>query len=89
MHTGYSYYQIYQAERTRSATEQRRIDDDHGELAAAVSRRWRRITAPLRSLRSLRRPAYPAQGTQTEPRLARSRTTTTSHRGAPDPMPGI
>jgi hypothetical protein len=58
MNTGYSFYQIYQAERTRSAAEQRRTDDDHGELAAAVSRRWRRITAPLRSLR---RPAYPAQ----------------------------
>jgi hypothetical protein len=25
-----------------------------------IFRRWRRITAPLRSLRSLRRPAYPA-----------------------------
>jgi hypothetical protein len=59
MNTGYSFYQIYQAERTRSAAEQRRIDDRHGELAAALSRRWRRITAPLRSRR---RTAYPAQG---------------------------
>jgi hypothetical protein len=51
MNTGYSIYQLYQAERTRSAAEQRRIDDRHGELAAAIARRWRRITAPLRSLR--------------------------------------
>jgi hypothetical protein len=54
MNTGYL---IYQAERTKSAAEQRRIDDRHGELAAAVARRWRRITGQVRSLR---RPAYPA-----------------------------
>jgi len=60
MNTGNLIYQLYQAERTKSAAEQRRIDDRHGELAATLARRWRRITAPLRSLRSLRRPAYPA-----------------------------
>jgi hypothetical protein len=58
MNTGYSIYQLYQAERAKSAAEQRRIDDRRGELAAAIARRWRRITAPLRSLR---RPAYPAE----------------------------
>jgi hypothetical protein len=64
MNTGNLIYQIYQAERTKSAAEQRRIDDHKGELAAAISRRWRRIIAPLRSLR---RPAYPAQGRPAEP----------------------
>jgi hypothetical protein len=70
MNTGYSFFQIYQAERTRSAAEQRRVDACHGELAAALTRRWRRVTGPLRSLRSLRRPAYPAEGGWPEQGLA-------------------
>jgi hypothetical protein len=73
MNTGYSFYQIYQAERTRSAAEQRQVDAYHGELAAALTRRWRRVAGPLRSLRSLRslrRPAYPAEGGWPEQGLA-------------------
>lgn len=46
MNTGYL---IYQAERTRTAAEQREVDASHAELAAAVSRLWRSLAAPLRS----------------------------------------
>jgi hypothetical protein len=37
----------YQAERIKSAAEQRRADAELGLLAAEVSRRWRRITRVL------------------------------------------
>ena len=42
-------YLIYQAERTRTAAEQREVDASHAELAAAVIRLWRSLAAPLRS----------------------------------------
>ena len=45
MNTGYL---IYQAERTMTAAEQREVDASHAELAAAVSRLWRSLAAPLR-----------------------------------------
>jgi hypothetical protein len=48
MNTGYL---IYQAERPRSAAEQRQADIAHAELARAVSRCWHALTAPLRALR--------------------------------------
>jgi hypothetical protein len=48
MNTGYL---IYQAERPRSAAEQRQTDIVHAELARAVSRRWHALTAPLRARR--------------------------------------
>ena len=48
MNTGYL---IYQAERPRSAAEQRQSDIAHAELARVVSRRWHALTAPLRALR--------------------------------------
>ena len=53
-------YLIYQAERTRTAAEQRAVDVTHGELAAALTRLWRVLAAPLRSRRGGRR------GTQRE-----------------------
>jgi hypothetical protein len=48
MNTGYL---IYQAERTRSAAEQREVDATHAELAASLTRLWHSLTAPLRSRR--------------------------------------
>jgi hypothetical protein len=48
MNTGYL---IYQAERTRSAAEQRAVDATHADLAASLSRLWRSLAAPLRSRR--------------------------------------
>jgi hypothetical protein len=48
MDTGYL---IYQAERPRSAAEQRQADIAHAELARSVSRRWHALTAPLRARR--------------------------------------
>jgi hypothetical protein len=51
MNTGYL---IYQAERPRSAAEQRQADIAHAELARAVSRGWHTLTAPLRALRARR-----------------------------------
>jgi hypothetical protein len=45
MNTG---YMIYQAERSRTATEQREVDRRNGELAASLSRRWRALAGALR-----------------------------------------
>ncbi len=58
MNTGYL---IYQAERTRTAAEQREVDATHGELAAALNRLWRSLAAPLRFRRGVQR------GTQHQP----------------------
>ena len=56
-----SGYMIFQAERTKSAAEQRQIDANHGEMAATLARRWRTLTRPARSLRrAWRRPVRPA-----------------------------
>lgn len=46
----YDMTRLYQAERTQTAAERRRADDDRGMLAAAVSRRWQRVTRPARAL---------------------------------------
>lgn len=48
MNTGYL---IYQAERTKTAAEQREIDATQAELAASLTRLWHRIAMPLRSRR--------------------------------------
>ena len=50
-------YLIYQAERTRTAAEQREVDATHAELAASLTRLWRSLAAPLRSRRRARRGA--------------------------------
>ena len=49
MNTGYL---IYQAERTRSAAEQREADRSSAQLAASIGRMWRALTAPVRSRRA-------------------------------------
>jgi hypothetical protein len=46
MNTGYL---IYQAERTRSAAEQREVDVYHAELAASFARLWQFVARPRRS----------------------------------------
>jgi hypothetical protein len=48
-------YLIYQAERGRGHAEQRDIDRQTGELAAARARRWHSIVGSLRLRRELRR----------------------------------
>jgi hypothetical protein len=45
MNTGYL---IYQAERTRSAAEQREIDRSNAQLAVSIGRVWRALAAPVR-----------------------------------------
>jgi hypothetical protein len=45
MNTGYL---IYQAERTRSAAEQRDIDRSNAQLAVSIGRMWRALAAPVR-----------------------------------------
>ena len=44
----------YQAERIRTAAEQRRADEHLGMMAAGVSRLWRRATRPVRASRRVR-----------------------------------
>ncbi|HMH35588.1 MAG TPA: hypothetical protein VK584_01520 [Streptosporangiaceae bacterium] len=47
----YQSYQIYQAERPKSAAEIRRADDQLGHMAANVSRLWQHATRPIALLR--------------------------------------
>ena len=54
MNTGYL---IYQAERTRSAAEQREVDRSSAQLAASIGRMWRALAAPVRAWRARSRPA--------------------------------
>ena len=48
----YQPYQVYQAERTKTAAEIRRADEQLGQMAANMSRRWRRATRPVARFRS-------------------------------------
>jgi hypothetical protein len=48
-------YMIYQAERTKTAAEQREVDAAHAELAASLAELWRVLAAPLRSRRGAHR----------------------------------
>jgi len=47
----YPSYQVYQAERTKTAAELRRADEQLGRMAEDVSRLWRRATRPMAWLR--------------------------------------
>jgi hypothetical protein len=56
----YTGYQIYQAERPKSAREQREIDVTNARLAAAIgrfARFGRRLARPVRPRRQTWRPA--------------------------------
>jgi hypothetical protein len=48
----YDMSRMYHAERIKTAAEQRRADDELGMMAARVSRRWRRLTRPVRARRA-------------------------------------
>ena len=51
----------YQAERIKTAAEQRRADEQLGMLAAEVSGRWQRLIRPGRILRRYARTALYAR----------------------------
>ena len=62
----YQVYQLYQAERPKSAVEIRRADEQLGRAAESASRLWCRATQPIGILRALhrgRRPGRPARFT--------------------------
>ena len=44
----------YQAERIKTAAEQRRADEQLGMMAAELSWLWQRVTRPVRALSGLR-----------------------------------
>jgi len=57
----YHSYQIYQAERTKTAAEVRRADEQLGHMAETASWLWCRATRPITLLRgSSQRPACSA-----------------------------
>jgi len=49
----YQVYQLYQAERTKTAAEIRRADEQLGELSRAFSSAWQLVTRPQAVLRAL------------------------------------
>ena len=53
----YTGYQIYQAERPKSAREQREIDVTNARLVAAIGRFGLRLARPVRPRRQTWRPA--------------------------------
>ncbi len=57
----YQSYQVYQAERTKTAAEIRRADEQLGHMAENLSWLWQHATRPIALLRGPgRRPAYSA-----------------------------
>ena len=48
----YQTYQVYQAERPKTAAEIRRADEQLGHMAENVSRLWQHATRPIALLRS-------------------------------------
>jgi hypothetical protein len=57
----YQAYQIYQAERPKSAAEIRRADEQLGHMAENMSWLWRRATRPVVRFRSPARASALAQ----------------------------
>jgi hypothetical protein len=49
----YAAYQLYQAERTKSAAEMRRADQQLGELSRTLSSAWHYTTRPAGALLAL------------------------------------
>jgi len=49
-------YQMYEAERTRSAKEQQEIDQINAEIVAAITSPFQSLAARLRSARRMTRP---------------------------------
>jgi hypothetical protein len=52
----YQIYQLFQAERTKTAAEIRRADEQLGKLSQAFSSAWHHATRPKAVLRALRGP---------------------------------
>lgn len=50
----YQSYQAYQAERTKTAAEIRRTDDQLSHMAENMSRLWRHATRPIALFRRYR-----------------------------------
>jgi hypothetical protein len=48
----YQVYQLYQAERTKTAAEIRHADEQLGELSRALSSAWQSATRPIAVLRA-------------------------------------
>jgi hypothetical protein len=66
-------YLIYQAERTRSTTEQREADVQAGELAAAVARVGRSLRHPITGNQGARRAGQRPAGTALSRAIPRPR----------------
>ena len=49
----YGSYQLYQAERTKSAAEVRRADEQLGEMSRALSSAWHHVSRPTGALLAL------------------------------------
>ena len=49
----YQFHQLYEAERTRTAAEVRRADEQRGEAIRALSSAWHQATWPRAVLRAL------------------------------------
>jgi primase-polymerase (primpol)-like protein len=57
----YQSYQVYQAERAKTAAEIRRADEQLGHMAENISWLWQHVTRPIALLRGQdRRPASSA-----------------------------
>ena len=72
----YQVYQLYQAERTKTAAEIRRADEQLGELSRAISSAWRHATRPQAVLRAL---AGAVAGSRAEHAPVRSQPGTQPH----------
>jgi hypothetical protein len=57
----YQAYQVYQAERPKTAAEIRRADEQLGHMAANMSWLWQRATRPVARFRSPSRASALAQ----------------------------
>jgi hypothetical protein len=57
----YQSYQLYQAERPKTAAEIRRADEQIGHVAENVSRLWQQATRPVARLRGQGRRGHQAR----------------------------
>jgi hypothetical protein len=72
----YQVYQLYQAERTKTAAEIRRADEQLGKLSRAFSSAWQHATRPQAALRAL---AGAVAGSRAEHEPVRSQQCTQPH----------
>jgi hypothetical protein len=57
--TPYGSYQLYQAERSKSAEEIRRADKQLGEMSQTLSLAWHHVSRPTAALLALRGRLHP------------------------------